>query len=35
MIAAIYNESVCIFFGMLFTSVVMLIWAACYFIKLK
>jgi hypothetical protein len=35
MIAALHHESACIFFGMLFFSVVMLIWAACYFCKLR
>lgn len=35
MIAAIYNESLQVFFGLLFTHVVMLIWAACYFVRLK
>ena len=35
MIAALHNESVMVFFGLLFASVVMLIWAACYFVRLK
>jgi hypothetical protein len=35
MIAAIYNESLQVFCGLLFTAVVMLIWAACYFVRLK
>lgn len=35
MIAAIYNESLQVFCGLLFASVVMLIWAACYFVRLK
>jgi hypothetical protein len=35
MIAAIYNESLQVFCGLLFAAVAMLIWAACYFCKLR
>ena len=35
MIAAIYNESLQVFCGMLFAAVVMLMWAAFCFFRLK
>jgi hypothetical protein len=33
MIAAIYNESLMVFFGLLFAAIVMLIWAAVSFFR--
>lgn len=35
MMAALYNESVRVFFGMLFFSVAMLIWAAIYLFRCR